>query len=921
MQSSDGMGRTSTDDAQSAGCLSNVRSRGTRSALVCADAHVASRPVAPRSAREGTRLTRYVRPSGVRLAVPFLLCVFAAVLLSASPAGAAVTHQFLPATSKAISEGVPPGCGAGETGPPCISGPLYAVDSMTVDAGHLWIAESLGTGLSRVDRFDAAGGAYLAPQLHEEGGVSQLHQGVAVGHPGGEEEVYVGAAKEGKGVVAVFGPSGKLQDAWTGAGTANKSFTENGEGQLVGNLSGVAVDNSESLETKGNLYVATRGGAQFNVVDAFRPEARGGKEPAAALPAIEGTCVVPGTACPKETVPFMEPQGVAVSALNGGVLVNDNNQVVDIFEPLPLGQFKYVGQLTQTPTGPGGASVSFERVAAVTVDAKNGDIYVVDAVGHGRQVVDQFTAAGEYLGRLTGTPAGGFVSLQNVAVDPASEQVYVGDYNNEKGAGSVDVFGPSVVIPDVTTTPPSEVAPVGATLNGLVGLASEGPASCTFVWGTTSAFGQTAPCEPPEVAAEASPVHAKLSKLAPDTTYFYRLQATNKNGTNPGEESQDGQFTTPGPGLLDESVAEIAATSATLHATVSPHGTPTSYFFEYGTSTAYGSQAPLPPGTPIGSGEEAAEVQQHIQGLIPSKEYHYRVVAVSQLGGKPVPFPEEDHTFITQGSAGGTLPDGRRWELVSPADKHGALLLPISEAGLAQAAPSGAAVTYLANNPTEPVKGNSEDAQIISTRRAGVWASQNIALPHAGPTGPSATSGPEFRFFSEDLSQALVEPRGAFTSLAPEAFPPDTERTGYVRHHQACATVPASCFEPLLTGAPGYADVPPETKFDGPPGEIGGEGRFVDATPDLSHVILSSRIALTTQSIGEQALYEWTSARPPTERLQLISVLPGEKAPAGTVELGLRTGWRGMRSPTTGHVSRGRLKDTSICETRCAARQ
>jgi hypothetical protein len=766
--------------------------------------------------------------------------------------------------------------------------------ALTVDSGHLWVAEDLNDGSKRVDRFDAASGAFLPPQLDEEGGVSQLGQGVAVGHAGGEEETYVGAAKEGRGVVAVFGPSGELQHAWTGAGTATKSFTEH-EGEPAGTLNGVAADSSANLETKGELYIATRslfgGPAEFNVVDVFRPTA-GGEEPATALTSLKGTCAVIDTSCPAEPVPFQGPQGIAVSGFNGDVLVSDRERepVVDIFEPQPLGEFKYLGQLTQTPTGPLGASVPFERVASVAVDGKNGDIYVVDSVSGGRQVVDQFSASGEYLGRLAGTPLGGFVSLQSVAVDPASEHLYVGDYNSEKRVGSVDVFGASIVIPDVTPGLVSDETPSSATLNGTVGLAGEGPASCQFVWGTTRAFGEVAACEPAVVSIEESPVHAKLSGLRPDTTYFYRLQASNKNGTDPGEESQDGQFTTPGPGLLDESVSDIAATSATLHATISPHGAPTGYYFEYGTSAAYGSQAPGEPGSFIGSGEVGAEVEQHVQGLAPTTVYHYRVVAVSQLGGKPVSFPGADQTFITQGAGGGTLPDARQWDLVSPAAKHGALLLPISEDGLAQASASGTAITYLATSPTESDgKGNAEDVQIISSRDSSGWSSKDIALPHTSPTGPSgAVIGLEYRFFTEDLSLSLVEPRGEFTSLTPEASPPDSERTPYLRHDQTCAAAPASCFEPLLTGAAGYADVPPGIEFGGDRANslVDEEVRFVGAAPDLSHVILSSQLALTGQALGAPGLYEWTAARPAADRLQLISVLHGGEAASGQVKLG-----------------------------------
>jgi hypothetical protein len=47
------------------------------------------------------------------------------------------------------------------------------------------------------------------------------------------------------------------------------------------------------------------------------------------------------------------------------------------------------------------------------------------------------------------------------------------------------------------------------------------------------------------------------------------------------------------------------------------------------------------------------------------------------------------------------LPDGRQWELVSPPDKHGALVEPIDIYGLIESSPEGGAFTYITSAPTE----------------------------------------------------------------------------------------------------------------------------------------------------------------------------------------------------------------------------
>lgn len=134
------------------------------------------------------------------LAALLALCALSGFLvLPVAPAGAAIAHEFLKPLSDELEKGVPVGCG-GQPVPPCIPGPLSGVDALTVDSGHLWVAERIeqgkNLGRSRVDEFDAATGAFLAPQLAEERGVNEMKFAVAVGHAGAEEQVYLSARAE-----------------------------------------------------------------------------------------------------------------------------------------------------------------------------------------------------------------------------------------------------------------------------------------------------------------------------------------------------------------------------------------------------------------------------------------------------------------------------------------------------------------------------------------------------------------------------------------------------------------------------------------------------------------------------------------------------------------------------------------------------
>ena len=70
----------------------------------------------------------------------------------------------------------------------------------------------------------------------------------------------------------------------------------------------------------------------------------------------------------------------------------------------------------------------------------------------------------------------------------------------------------------------------------------------------------------------------------------------------------------------------ITSTSAKLNGTVNPGGEATSYYFQYGTTTSYGSQTAT---SPVGSGSANVDVAAPISSLTPNIAYHYRLVAIN----------------------------------------------------------------------------------------------------------------------------------------------------------------------------------------------------------------------------------------------------------------------------------------------------
>jgi phosphodiesterase/alkaline phosphatase D-like protein len=83
------------------------------------------------------------------------------------------------------------------------------------------------------------------------------------------------------------------------------------------------------------------------------------------------------------------------------------------------------------------------------------------------------------------------------------------------------------------------------------------------------------------------------------------------------------------PAATTGSSSNLAQSSATVAGTVNPNGTDTSYHFDYGTSTSYGSSTPA---TGAGAGTADVPVTANLTGLSSGTTYHYRVVAVSSAG-------------------------------------------------------------------------------------------------------------------------------------------------------------------------------------------------------------------------------------------------------------------------------------------------
>jgi phosphodiesterase/alkaline phosphatase D-like protein len=198
----------------------------------------------------------------------------------------------------------------------------------------------------------------------------------------------------------------------------------------------------------------------------------------------------------------------------------------------------------------------------------------------------------------------------------------------------------------------SGIGHTAVTLSGVVNPQFEPVSTCEFQYATEATYNATrftgalsAECKPsaPELGSGDGGVGvgASLEGLEPNTTYYYRLIASNKTGT--GEGTPQHFLTLPNPPRVKtRGASEVGPHSATIEAEVTPGSSGpnsgTTYFFQYSTDEGYSSQVPLTPGD-AGQGDAPVKESAKLEGLQPDTTYHYRIVASndnsSTSGGAP----------------------------------------------------------------------------------------------------------------------------------------------------------------------------------------------------------------------------------------------------------------------------------------------
>ncbi|NIM12420.1 MAG: hypothetical protein GTO45_09925 [Candidatus Aminicenantes bacterium] len=198
--------------------------------------------------------------------------------------------------------------------------------------------------------------------------------------------------------------------------------------------------------------------------------------------------------------------------------------------------------------------------------------------------------------------------------------------------------------PTAVTNAATAVGSDTATLNGTVN-AGNSQTTVTFEYGLDTNYGRTVTADQSPVTSNVdTAVSAIIEDVAPNTTYHYRVVATNANGSANGADMTFTTLPLP-PTAVTNAASSIGTTGATLNGTVNANDGSTTVTFQYGVDTSYGTMVTADQSPVTGSTDTA--VSKAITGLTNGITYHYRVVAVN-AGGTTY---GADMTFTTGATA------------------------------------------------------------------------------------------------------------------------------------------------------------------------------------------------------------------------------------------------------------------------------
>jgi phosphodiesterase/alkaline phosphatase D-like protein len=176
--------------------------------------------------------------------------------------------------------------------------------------------------------------------------------------------------------------------------------------------------------------------------------------------------------------------------------------------------------------------------------------------------------------------------------------------------------------PTVTLGSATEVHSTSALLNATID-PNDVKTTYHFSYGPTATLGDNS-AQKTVSGTRATKVATRLTGLQSGTTYYYSVQATNPDGTVTTHVRKFKTTGAPPPAVTTGPAIINSPTSVTLTGSINTNDAATSYYFEYGTTTAFGSQQQV--STIKASGSQQA-VSVTLSGLAPNTTFYYNLVA------------------------------------------------------------------------------------------------------------------------------------------------------------------------------------------------------------------------------------------------------------------------------------------------------
>jgi WD40 repeat protein len=296
------------------------------------------------------------------------------------------------------------------------------------------------------------------------------------------------------------------------------------------------------------------------------------------------------------------------------------------------------------------------------------------------------------------------------------------------------------------------------------------------------------------------------------------------------------------PGVETGPAGSVTDSGAVLSGTIDTGGDLTTYHFEYGLTSSYGSTVPASGEAAAGNNRLPLAVTKPVSGLQAGTTYHYRLVATNSIGTSA----GADRTFTT--ASAGESPPHRVYEQVTPTDKRGAQ---ISGDFHVQTSPDGSAIAIATSSGSTDGETANIRQNYMIRRGETNWADWvPVDAPQAAMSGifESSTAA-----LSPDFEHALVISNRALAAGGIEGggnlYIKDLSTGTYT----------------FVGGAPGIG------AYQAMAGPTQNEVIYITGAPDFSWILING-LAPLLPGAPQRAVYRWSK----DEGLSIESLLPGD---------------------------------------------